>query len=206
VSWAASWHWATALLPLALGPLIQAPFTLLGGRLLFDESVSVGDIASDLRARAWPSWIPSLAIAFAAFVGSVASCGVIAVSLLFLVFLPECALLERVDPRRGLRRSWRLSSGAPGGAIAGAIGRWVLAAWCASVAEASGQAVVSYIFQANLPIPSALDGFATPWVLLGLLASSPLWAIWRLMLYVDARTRVEGWDLQVGLRAAGLAR
>ena len=60
--------------------------------------------------------------------------------------------------------------------------------------------------QRGRPLPSALEGVATPWLTAGILASHPVWALWRLLLYVDVRTRVEGWDLQVGLRAAGLAR
>jgi hypothetical protein len=78
--------------------------------------------------------------------------------------------------------------------------------WFAVTAEAVGQGLVSGVLQLGTPFGDVLLGEVTPFLILGILLSHPVYAIYRLLLYVDVRTRVEGWDLQVGLRAAGLSR
>jgi hypothetical protein len=90
-------------------------------------------------------------------------------------------------------------------AIAAAVGWVALTGWGAIVGEAAGQGIVSFVLQLGTPFGEATDGRATPFLLAGMLAVQPLYAVWRLLLYVDARTRAEGWDLQVALRAAGIA-
>jgi hypothetical protein len=192
--------WAL-LAPIALSPLVQAPFTVLGGRLLFAETVQIREVFAELWTRRGP-WGGALVIQA---VGVLLCAPLLPIVTIPLVFVSECALLERVPFRRAFRRSSRLTGGYAGGAVVGVIGRWVLLAWAAVVAEASVLAV-SQILQVASPLPGALDGRGTPWMVAGILLSHPAWALWRLLLYVDVRTRVEGWDLQVGLRAAGLAR
>ncbi len=205
VAWLADWHPAAALVPIALGPVLQAPFTLLVGRLLFSSEARLADVGRDLLGR-FGTWFGGLTLtALAATLGS-ALCGLSVPLLLGMLYVPECTLLEQVTPDRALRRSWRLVGGNVASAVVGAFGRWLLMAWCAAVTEAGGLALLGYVLQARVDVPDALEGLAGPGLLAGILLSHPLWAIWRLMLYVDVRTRVEGWDLQVGLRAAGLAR
>lgn len=205
VAWLADWHPLAALVPMALGPILQAPFTLLVGRLLFAQDVRLRDLGRDLLSRLG-TWIGGLALTGVTTVLGSLLCGLSIPLLLGMLFVPECSLLEQVNPDRAVRRSMRLVGGNVAAAVVGGVGRWLLMGWCAAVAEAGGIAILGYVLQARVDLPRALEGLASPWVLAGILLSHPLWAIWRLMLYVDVRTRVEGWDLQVGLRAAGLAR
>ena len=194
------------LIPVVLSPLLQAPFTLLGGRLLFADEASARGVLRDLVSRrvglAW-----SVALCAVGGLGVLMTCGVLLpVVGPTLLYLPETALLERVPMRRGVSRSVRLAGGHAGTALTGAAAWWVLTAWGAGVGEATGQALVAFVFQLGEPFGSALRGDVTPWMLGGMLLAQPAHALFRLLLYVDVRTRVEGWDLQVGLRAAGLAR
>jgi hypothetical protein len=206
LAWAVGWHWAAALAPLALGPLLQPPFTLLFGRLLFTEDVSAGALRAALRERA-SSWALATGLGWGGALVAALSCGTLSAPLaLGLLYVQECAILERVAADRAVRRSLRLSGGHTAHAVAGGLGSWLLTAWIAATLEVSGQAVLGPILQTEWVLPNLWAAQCGPLLLAGLLASHPVWALWRLLLYVDVRTRVEGWDLQVGLRAAGLER
>ena len=72
-------------------------------------------------------------------------------------------------------------------------------------AESLGQGIIGFVFQLGAPFGALSSGDATPYLLMGVLLANPVNAMYRLLLYVDARTRSEGWDLQVRLRALGLS-
>lgn len=206
LAWAVGWHWAAALAPLALGPLLQPPFTLLFGRLLFAEDVSAAALRDALRERLG-SWALAAGLGWGGALFAALSCGTLTAPLaLGLLYVQECAVLERVAADRAIRRSMRLSGGHTANAVAGGLGSWLLTAWLAGTVEWSGQALLGPILQTEWVVPQVMDAQCGPLLIAGLLASHPVWALWRLLLYVDVRTRVEGWDLQVGLRAAGLER
>jgi len=183
---------------------LPAPFAVLTGRLLFAERFPVRAVVVDLLHHI-PQLLWVWVLQAFVWVLGLATCGA---GWLLLhstwLFVEETTLLERVDMGRSLRRSYMLAAAHPGAALSGTLGRLVLTAWCAVVGEAAGQALVGTVLQLGTPFGSVYDGVATPYLVLGMLVAQPLFAIYRLLLYVDVRTRVEGWDLQVRLRAAGL--
>jgi len=189
------------MVAIGVAPLIHAPFTAVGGRLLFADDTSV-------RTGLWSTIRhPSgLLVGIGASVATwVLICtGVGVFALPFLVYLPETAILERVPVNRGVSRSSRLAAGQVGVAIVAAIAPWVLMAWGGLVGELSGQLLVGFVLQLGQPFGALAAGDVTPFLLVGVLLSHPVYAIFRLLLYVDVRTRMEGWDLQVGLRALGI--
>lgn len=206
-SWWFEGHWGLLAVPFVLAAPLQAPFTVLSGRLLFADQVRVRSVLWEVLTR-----LPALIAAWIAgavgwlFAAGV-SCGILLpVTQAGLLYLTEAALLERVGPQRGLSRSMRLAAGHSGISFLGAMSWWFLVAWMGFVGELTGQFVVGSVLQMGQPFGAMLEGWVTPWLLGGLLLAQPAHAIYRLLLYVDVRTRVEGWDLQVALRAAGLAR
>ena len=204
--WYFDGHPGLLAIPAVAAPFLQAPFTMLTGRLLFADEVPLWSALKDV-IKAGPQLVAAWLTELLGWMLVIASCGYGAVLVQpALLYMTETALLERVGPGRGLRRSLRLAGGHVGIALMGAAARWVLIVWFAVVAEASGQAIVGFILQLGEPFGSAWQGDVTPYLLLGLMLSQPAHAVYRLLLYVDVRTRVEGWDLQVGLRAAGLGR
>ncbi len=210
IGWWFDWHWVLAVLVWAAGAVLRIPFTLLAGRLMFADEVSVLALLRELLSR-WAGMIGLVSLmAVNAFAG-VCTCGVSLVpTLLLWVWVPECVLLEqRPDSvRRGVwvaaRRSQRLVGHGSSAALAGAVGGVFLSVWFAGLAEAFGSACMGFLLQFGAPFGSPWDLQATPWILFGLLAAQPVIGAYRLLLYVDTRTRSEGWDLQVALRALGL--
>jgi hypothetical protein len=202
--WTTNGSLALVAAPCLLAPVIHAPATMLAGRVLFSGRATLGEAVAELGTRLLPLGLAWLQIA-AATAGVLLSCGLLVLLSPAVAWVTEAALLERIGAARGLRRSMRLATHATMHAIAAAAGWVALTAWGAMVGEAAGQGIVSFVLQLGTPFGTAMDGRATPWLLAGMLAVQPLYAVWRLLLYVDARTRAEGWDLQVALRAAGLA-
>ncbi len=205
-SWWFAGHWAVVLPVLVVGGALRAPFTVLAGRLLFEEGVTARSTLFE-ALRQGPRLVGAWSVHLLGWVLAALTCFVALPWVQgALLYLEHTALLERVPLARGVRRSLRLVSGRPSHAVAGTLASWGLVLWFALVGEAVGQAMVSFVLQLGEPFGSLGQGQVTPWLLGGLLLAQPVIAVYRLLLYVDVRTRVEGWDLQVGLRAAGLAR
>jgi len=193
------------LFPLALVLPVQAPMSALVGLLLFDEDATVRQALRMVWSRA-PSllagWV-ALAVGAAIAAGS---CGILSPLLLALLFVMETGMLEAVPVVRMVRRSQALAGAHLGVAIAGALAQVLLLLWFAVLFELGGQLVVGWVLQLGVPFGRAQDGQLTPWLVAGILSSQVLFAAYRLFLYVDVRTRVEGWDLQVALRAAAMTK
>lgn len=203
--WFSEGHWAVALAPLGLSPALQAPYTVLVGRLMFADEVSVKEVLTHTLRRTPTLLLGTLIAALASSFTSLVCFVALPAVQAWLLYLPETALLEGVALQRGLNRSQRLAGARLGQALAGSFSWWVLTAWAAAVGEATWQAVVDTVLQLGTPFGTALTGYVTPGLVGGLILAQPLHAVYRMMLYIDARTRSEGWDLQVALRAASLA-
>lgn len=198
--WVFDGHPALLILPLPFLGVLQTPFTILGGRLLFDATVGWrGALRSAISKDVL--LLVGLRMVFAWMCVFTLGLGLLA--LPGWHFLPETLLLEKMGGRRGLQRSNRLGTREPLGAIAGVLSRMFLTVWFAFTFELAGQAIVSTALQLGTPFGSIWSGQITPFLLLGVLVAQPVHALYRLLLYIDARTVAEGWDLQVGLWAVG---
>ncbi len=185
----------------ALSPVLQAPFTALGARLLFEDGVALSVLKSDTRGMAsavvarWAVW---------GLIGgaSLLSCGLALVPLgVGACFVGEVVLLERQPIGVALRRASALVSREGGAAVGAALALGTLTLWGAVAGELLGQLVVGFVLQLGTPWGGLWEGTVTPFLSVGLLGVQPLIAWARLLLYVDVRTRTEGWDLQVRARA-----
>ena len=201
VAWLMDFSLGAVFVAVLVGPVVHAPFTLLGGRLLFQDDASVAQAIKD-SFRATGAVVLTTLAEYLQWALVCTGIGVIALPV--FVYLPETALLERVPLARGIGRTSRLAAGQVGVAVVAAAGRWILLFWGGLVGELTGQVIVGFLLQLGQPFGSLEGGVLTPYLLLGVLLTHPLYALFRLLLYVDVRTRMEGWDLQVGLRALGL--
>jgi len=198
-------HWGWLVAVFAISPALQAPFTVLAGRLLFADEYSVRQVRQEL----WGSLgalVATLGWSWALMVLG-AACGLVGlvVTVPLSTFLAEAALLERTKDSV-LARSSKLAMYSPIGALAVAAAWLGLTAWGAVVADGAGQLLVGWLLElGSWDVGSLLDGVVTPYAVAGALAVQPFVGLYRLLMFVDVRTRVDGWDLQVGLRAVRLA-
>jgi hypothetical protein len=67
--------------------------------------------------------------------------------------------------------------------------------------EALGHGVVEFVLQLGKPFGSLWPDGGSLYAIFGLLACVPLCATTRFLAYIDARTRRDGWDIQVRFMA-----
>jgi hypothetical protein len=206
VTWAAAatFGWGLAwLLTIGLGLAAQAPFTELASRLVFERDVRVRDVlrrALGLAPRVlFVRGVQLAAIAVASLFFFVP--GLLVAALLF--FVGEVVLLERVPFGASLSRLQRLVSGGAGEAALGFLLLLLLHAVCTVMGDVCGRAILTDLLSWTAPEPAWEHGGS-------LLAACGFWlflpfaALARFFLYLNVRTRAEGWDIQT--RFAAIAR
>ena len=186
--------WVCAL-AVVLFAVLQLPFTVAAGRLMFSAELSLRDVFST-----------SLRLAFRAlaarFLGALLLGGgallVVAAPLAIAraLYLVEVVVLEGSAPFAAYRRGTRLTQGR----VAQTFGVW-LALVATSAAFVGLAAVLSRSLAAEGlaidALPDLWNGFSAQAGIAGLFLSLPLVATLRFLAYIDNRTRREGWDIQV---------
>lgn len=191
------WAWLAAI-PLAL--LAEAPFTTLASRLVFEDRVRVREVVARAVAdapRVLFTRLLALVVASAAAL-LFAFPGVVVYSMTY--FLPEVMVLER---GRVLGRAQELTSNATAEVALGAMLGVLVTAGSVLLADAGGRTVLGELLLFRPPPPVWQQGIGTL-ALFGLFAHLPYRATARFFLYLNVRTRAEGWDIQT--RFAALAR
>jgi hypothetical protein len=119
-----------------------------------------------------------------------------------LLFVVEAIVLERAGFRVALKRAARIA-GARFGAALGAMVLLLVARVAATVlGDAGGREVLSQVLQIDPP-RSLFDAGGSWMALAGFWLGLPLASTARFFVYLDVRTRTEGWDIQT--RFAALA-
>jgi hypothetical protein len=202
-SWAAAklggWllGWAIAI---ALAALIDAPFVALASRLVFAEEARVRDVVR-AAARAMPR------LAAARCVQGIA----LALSLMFfglpwlwvggvLLFVPEVVVLEGASLTGAWSRATSLASGRLGVATAAVLLLSGLVVGGALLADVAGRELLDSVLEIRPP-PSIFREGVSALSLFGFWCVLPMRATTRFFVYLDVRTRVEGWDIQTRFNA-----
>jgi hypothetical protein len=191
--------WTTAM---ALAAFADAPFVSLASRLVFADEVRTLEALRAVRV-ALPALVGARLAQVLALVASAALAGLPWLWLgPRLFFVVEAIVLERAGVRAALTRAARIA-GARFGAALGAMALLLLARVAATVlGDAGGREVLSQVLQ--IDPPKALLDVGGSWLALaGFWVGVPLAATARFFVYLDVRTRTEGWDIQT--RFAALA-
>ena len=191
------WSWGV-ILPvfLVLSWLIELPYVVLAGQALFDQEIRLRAVLTGSMQRLLP-----FAAVLLFQVAVIAALLLTVVGPLFAMatycFAIEAVCLERATARQGLRRARNLLRGRSGSGIQTVFLRGCLMVSCVLTSEVLGQALWSYVLDIGVESESLMDSGGSPFALFGLLASVPLTSYYRFLSYINERTILDGWDIQV---------
>jgi len=197
-SWPAVWFVAACL-----GAAAQGVFTVAVGRLLFSEELGAGQVLRLFGRRFWSYlWMLVVSRVILALAGAV----VLALPLTWprLVFVHEASLLENARAIESIRRAARFVAGRGAGAFAVLLALLATQAGFVVVAEFLGHGLVDEVLQLGRPFGALFTKGGSAYALAGFFLSVPYVATARFLHYIDARTRADGWDVQ--LRFMAIAR
>lgn len=198
----AGWGWAWSFAAMA-SPLVAAPFTVLVGQFVFEQDPSVRSALSrGVRA------IPKLLLVY--FILGITMGG----GLLFFVlpafwiatvalFVTEAVVLERASIVSAFDRSMKLASRAPGDTTLGRIVTLTLLLVAPMLADQIGHIALGSLFQVSGPQP-LWDAGGNWLATLGFWLIVPYATVLRFLLYINVRTRTEGWDIQTAFATLAL--
>jgi hypothetical protein len=197
------------LAAIVIGSFAQAPFTVLASRLVFQDEVrardALGGAASELGRLLGVRILWSLI----ALAGSFVIIGPIWAGSAFL-FVDEVLILERARIGQAFGRANRVNAGAFGDALHAFLLLLVVQAIAIALGEIGGRILLAEILQFRPPASLFDEG----WSVLsfgGWFLALPFVATARFFIYLNARTRTEGWDIQtrfaaIAARAAAEAK
>jgi hypothetical protein len=194
-SWWWAWFWAIVIAPFA-----AAPFTALASRLLFEPRAEIREVLST-SAAALPRmlvvrFLQAIGVAFGAIAFLLPATWFLA---LFL-FTNEVVVLERASVSGALARMQRLLSGGSGDAILAVLFLLALHVVAVFMGDLVGRGILEDVLEITPPPPMIAVGGST-------LALAAFWwfvpfgATCRFLLYINVRTRNEGWDVQTRFAA-----
>jgi len=203
ISLAAGWKlggaaaWAGAI-PLAA--IAEVPFTVLASRLVFQDRVSARDVLASAR-RDGPRVVLArlLAAALVAIGMSLFVVPGVWLASIYL-FLSEVMLLERASIGQAFGRALRVASSAASEVIVGVLVLVLVSVGSVLLADIAGRAVLGELLQFRPPRPVWTEG-GSVLAMIGLFAAVPYLATARFFLYLNIRTRAEGWDIQTRFAA-----
>ena len=188
LGWPGAW---AVVLPVAI--CAEVPFTVLASRLVFDDTVRVRDVL-----RTGLGNIPRVAgVRLLCLVGMA-----LGFLLLFIpgawvtasvFFIGEILLLERGPSAFG--RAQRLAGQAFADVVIGMILLGLMPVVAVVLADVAGRGVLGELLQFRPP-PAVWTSYGGALAVLGLVLQVPFRATARFFLYLNVRTRVEGWDIQ----------
>jgi hypothetical protein len=201
VEWLEVW-----LIALVSARILELPFTILCGHLLFEPDVTLRQVLKE----SWSSLGRTL-------VGLFFYAIILGASLILIIgplfvganyfFLSEVIVLERSGPFRAFKRSHQFLAGRSGTGVEGLMLRTTMLLAFIVLAETLGQAIMVHALAIHTPIENLWEDGGSPLALFGLFAFVPYAAAHRFLAYTNERTRQDGWDIQVAfLRLAADAQ
>jgi hypothetical protein len=201
IAWSGGWiaGWITAVL---LGFAVQVPFTVLASRVVFQEKVrarevlrtALRDLPRILVMRVL--WLGAVGVAALVFFAPAGWVGTV------FGFTNEVMLLERAPIGQSFGRSNRVASSSLSDAMLGLVVALAVPVIGVLLADLGGRQTLAELFQFRPPASLFSEG-GSVLALLGWFGVIRFAATARFFVYLNIRTRAEGWDVQT--RFAALA-
>jgi hypothetical protein len=199
VAYAAGWIWGWVGV-VALAAFAEAPFVVLASRLVFAERVGTGE-AILVALRALPRLIAARILQAMAIGAGVVL--LVASSLwvaTIMLFIDEVLVLERATVGAAFGRAQRLATTQFGEALAALLVLAVMMGGAVFLVDYAGRDLMETILEMRAPPPIWREGGG--WLpLAGFWIAMPIAATARFFVYLNIRTRVEGWDVQTRFAA-----
>lgn len=182
-------------------PFATAPLTIVLGGMMFGSTPRPGQVIGAMFRQLLPMLMYQFVLR-SILIASMVLAWLIPVRQ---VFMNEVLLLERGKWRRAWGRCTDLSSDR-GGEL---FGQWMVqmafgAVFVMAFWFATGQ--VLSVFEGELTWGySELDFVFNAWIFVGVWIAVAFFAIVRFLTYIDQRIRLEGWEVELRLRAVGRA-
>lgn len=190
-----------------LASVVDAPFLELASKLVFSPEARVRDAlrtaAALLPRLVLVRLLQGTGLAFSLLLGGLPWLWLGSI----LLFVPEVVVLERSKAGAAYRRARGLAMVRLGVVSAAVLLLSILPIGAALVADVAGRETLQTILEIRPP-KSVLTEGGSAFALLGFWLVVPLRATTRFFVYLDVRTRIEGWDIQtrfaaLAARAAG---
>jgi hypothetical protein len=201
IAYAAGWvaGWIAAVV---IGFTAQVPFTVLASRVVFQEQVSAREVLSSALGE-----LPRILVMRVLWLGAIALSSLIFVApagwvATIFAFTNEVMLLERAPIGQSFGRSNRVASSALPDAMLGMLFGLAVPLLGILLGDVGGRQLIGELFQFRAPESAYANG-GSLLALLGWFGVIPYVATARFFVYLNVRTRVEGWDVQT--RFAALA-
>jgi hypothetical protein len=193
-------HGLAWLFALCAAPLVAIPFTVLASRLVFEPAVAPSAVAlASLRA------LPRVAVArglhmLGAAIGTTTFMLPGGWIYAQFCFVGEVVIVERAGPFAAFSRASRVIAGRFGTAMATSLLLVGLHLGAVILADVAGRSAATELLQMSPPASLFREG-GSVLALLGYFGVLPLLAVARFFVYLDLRTRLEGWDVQTRFAA-----
>ncbi len=199
IAYDAGWGWAWTW-TLLIAPFAASPFTALASRLMFAPSAEIGEvIRASLAALPRLLGVRILQFVGVAF-GALAFLLPAAWFLALFLFTNEIVVLERATVGGALARMQRLLTGGSGDAILAVLFLLALHIMAVFLGDVVGRGILEDVLEIAPP-PSIFVAKGSTLGLAAFWCFVPFAATCRFLLYVNVRTRNEGWDVQTRFAA-----
>ncbi len=196
--YALHWSWvAVWVVALLSTSLLQGVFTVAAGRWLFSETLGVREVVAAFGQQLgsyFGAWLASRVILAVSTI-------LFPLAATRLLFVHEASLLERASLFQASSRSSRFIQGAADRAFMMWLAFGAIQIASAVLAEILCDGLVDGVLQLGMLFPPLRQELGSPYALLGLMLAVPYVATARFLMYIDLRTRRDGWDIQVRFMA-----